>query len=116
MVRIMPTVLLLLFSNVFMTFAWYYHLRFKGLPLLAAIGMGWGIAFFEYCLAVPANRLAEKHGWTLVQMKTLQEVLALSVFAAYAIAIQKEKLKWNHGLAAVLLVIAVCLVFYDNKH
>ena len=115
------TIGLLILSNAFMTLAWYGHLRFKdydwgrSLGLLSVIAISWGIAFFEYVLQVPANRLGSNlHGgpFTLVQLKVIQEVITLSVFSIFTlIAFKQEELRWNHALAAVLLVAAVWLVF-----
>lgn len=115
------TIALLILSNAFMTLAWYGHLRFKdfswgkGLGLFAIILISWGIAFFEYVLQVPANRIGHnEHGgpFTLVQLKVLQEVITLVVFTGFTlVAFRHEVLRWNHALAAVLLVVAVWLVF-----
>jgi uncharacterized protein (DUF486 family) len=115
------TVVLLILSNMFMTFAWYGHLRFKdfswgkGLGLFSIILISWGIAFFEYLLQVPANRLGSNlHGgpFSLVQLKVLQEVITLVVFMGFTlVAFKHETFRWNHALAAVLLVAAVWLVF-----
>lgn len=115
------TIGLLLLSNVFMTLAWYGHLRFKdfewsrGLGLLSIILLSWGMAFFEYVLQVPANRLGHvEHGgpFTLVQLKVLQEVITLVVFTLFTLfAFKNEALRWNHALAGILLVAAVWLVF-----
>lgn len=115
------TIGLLILSNAFMTLAWYGHLRFKefewgrGLGLVAIIGISWGIAFFEYALQVPANRLgSELHGgpYSLVQLKVLQEAITLVVFTIFTlIAFRHEALRWNHALAGLLLIVAVWLVF-----
>ncbi len=115
------TIALLLLSNVFMTLAWYGHLRFKdfewsrGIGLFGIILLSWGMAFFEYVLQVPANRLGHaEHGgpFTLVQLKVLQEVITLVVFTLFTvIAFRNEVLRWNHALAGLLLVAAVWLVF-----
>ncbi len=115
------TIALLLLSNVFMTLAWYGHLRFKdfewsrGIGLFGIILLSWGMAFFEYLLQVPANRLGHaEHGgpFTLVQLKVLQEVITLVVFTLFTvIAFRNEVLRWNHALAGLLLVAAVWLVF-----
>jgi uncharacterized protein len=112
---------LLVLSNVFMTLAWYGHLKFKDHPALAKLGLfsvvliSWGIAFFEYCLQVPANRLGHiDHGgpYSLVQLKVLQEVITLVVFMGFTlVAFRQEPLRWNHALAGALLVGAVWLVF-----
>ena len=119
--KALGTIGLLVLSNAFMTLAWYGHLRFKefswgkGLGLFSIILISWGIAFFEYLLQVPANRMgSDLHGgpYTLVQLKVLQEVITLVVFTIFTlIAFRHEVLRWNHLLAGVLLVVAVWLVF-----
>lgn len=107
--RLLP-ILLLTLSNVFMTFAWYGHLKFKHLPLWQVVLASWGIAFFEYCLMVPANRLG--HGaYSAVQLKIIQEVVTLVVFSAFVIWFLGEKLRWNHLAAFVCIVAAVAFVF-----
>ena len=88
---------LLILSNVFMTLAWYGHLKFKTAPLLAVILISWGIAFFEYLLHVPANRLGHGH-FSAAELKTIQEVITLAVFAAFSVLVLKEPLHWNHLL------------------
>ena len=108
----MPTILLLTLSNVFMTTAWYWHLKggmAKPLPMVIAIS--WGIALFEYCLAVPANRLGYEHGWTAGQLKVTQEVIALLVFGVFAVAGLGETLTWRHAGAFLCLVGAVAFLF-----
>ena len=106
----MRTVLLLLASNVFMTVAWYGHLRFKQVPLWQAILVSWGIAFFEYCLQVPANRWG--HGaFTAYQLKILQEVLTLLVFMGFAVLWLGESPRWNHLVSFALIVAAVGFAF-----
>ena len=112
---------LLLLSNAFMTLAWYGHLRLKDHPHWAKLGLfsvillSWGIAFFEYCLQVPANRIGhDGHGgpFSLVQLKVIQEVISLAVFALMATLLFKETtFRWNHALAALFLVAVVWLVF-----
>jgi uncharacterized protein (DUF486 family) len=90
-------VLLLFASNVFMTFAWYGHLKYKAAPLWAAVLASWGIAFVEYCLAVPANRIG--HGaYSAAELKTMQEVVTLAVFAAFSVLYLGEALTWNHAV------------------
>ena len=107
----MRTILLLIASNVFMTFAWYRHLKAQhGAPLWAAILTSWGIAFFEYCLAVPANRMGYGR-FTLPQLKVLQEAITLVVFAAFAAFWMKQRLQLNHLWAALCLVGAVFFTF-----
>jgi uncharacterized protein (DUF486 family) len=103
-------ILLLSLSNVFMTFAWYGHLKFKGVPLYVAILASWGIAFFEYCLAVPANRWG--HGaYTAAELKTMQEVITLCVFAGFSIFYLGEPLSLNHGVGFALIVAGAYFVF-----
>ncbi|MBI1363405.1 MAG: hypothetical protein GC134_05420 [Proteobacteria bacterium] len=110
----MTTVLLLLASNIFMTVAWYGHLKFKAAPLWAVILVSWGIALVEYCLAVPANRIG--HGqFNLVQLKTIQEVITLLVFSVFAIVVFNEKISWNHLVGFGLLVLAVVFIFKDFR-
>jgi uncharacterized protein (DUF486 family) len=107
----MTTILLLTISNIFMTFAWYGHLKKDAWPLWLAIAASWGIAFFEYCFMVPANRIGYQQGFSMAQLKTIQEVITLSVFAVFAITVGGEALKWNHFVAAALLVAAAFFVF-----
>ena len=106
----MLTILLLTASNVFMTFAWYGHLKYTQVPLWQAILASWGIAFFEYCLMVPANRWGYGD-FSVVQLKTIQEIVTLSVFAAFAIFYIGETLRWNHLAAFVCLVGAAYFMF-----
>jgi uncharacterized protein len=110
----MLTVALLVVSNIFMTFAWYGHLNFKNVPIWQVILVSWGIAFFEYCLAVPANRFGS-YQFTTAQLKIMQEVITLLVFSGFSILVLKEQLKWNYIAAFVLVVGAVSLVFLDTK-
>lgn len=106
----MRTILLLIASNVFMTFAWYGHLKFKESPLWIAILASWLIAFFEYCLQVPANRFG--HGqFTAPQLKIMQEVITLVVFGFFSVLFLKEKLRWNEIAGMVLILAAVAVVF-----
>lgn len=107
--RWLPIVLLTC-SNIFMTFAWYGHLKFKSKPLLAAILVSWGIAFFEYCLMVPANRWGHSH-YSAIQLKVIQEVITLSVFAGFVILYLGERVRWNHVVAFVCIVAAVGFAF-----
>jgi len=110
----MVTALMLVVSNVFMTAAWYGHLKFGSKPLWLLILASWGIAFFEYCLVIPANRIGFASGLTLGQLKVMQEVITLVVFAAFAALVMGEKLKWNHGAAFVCLVAATLFMFADK--
>lgn len=108
------TALMLTVSNVFMTVAWYGHLKVDSRPLWLLILASWGVAFFEYCIAVPANRIGFASGLTLGQLKVMQEVITLVVFAAFAALVMGEKLKWNHAAAFVCLVGAVGFMFADK--
>ena len=103
----MTTVLLLLGSNIFMTIAWYGHLKYPQATLLTAILASWGIAFFEYCLQVPANRIGYTSGFSAFQLKIIQEVITLTVFVGFAWLFLKEKPQWNHAVAFMLILGAV---------
>ena len=107
----MYTILLLMASNVFMTFAWYGHLKYgSGWPLWQAILVSWGIALFEYCLAVPANRLGYGQ-FSGFQLKIIQEVITLAVFIGFATVFLKERLAWNTVVALALLGSAAYFAF-----
>src|SRR5580698_4855537 len=107
----MNTILLLSLSNIFMTFAWYGHLKYgHDWPLWKAIVVSWGIALFEYCLAVPANRLGFGE-FTGFQLKIIQEVVTLSVFIVFALTFLKEKLAWNYLVAFFFLGVAAFFAF-----
>jgi len=106
----MHTILLLILSNSFMTFAWYGHLKDHSRPLWQIILISWGIALFEYALAVPANRLGYGE-FTLAQLKTIQEIITLIVFAAFATFFFGEKLAWNHAVGFGFLVLAAFFIF-----
>ena len=106
-----PVVLLVL-SNLFMTVAWYGHLKFKSTALWAVILVSWGIAFFEYCLQVPANRIGSGY-FTVTQLKVMQEVITLLVFTVFSIFYFHENFRWNHFAAFCLLVGAVFLTFKE---
>ena len=106
----MLTIALLAVSNIFMTVAWYGHLKFKSAPLLLVIFAAWGIAFFEYCFQVPANRYG--HGqFSAAELKTIQEVLSLSSFAVFSVLYLKEEFRWNHALGFALILAAVFVIF-----
>ncbi len=104
-------VLMLFASNVFMTFAWYGHLKFKETWLPLAIMVSWGIALFEYWLAVPANRWGSAV-YTPAQLKTMQEVITLVVFAGFSVLYLKEPLGWNHTLGFLFIAIGAFLIFH----
>jgi uncharacterized protein (DUF486 family) len=108
------TVVLLVCSNLFMTVAWYGHLKFTDRALWIVILVSWGIALVEYCFAIPANRIGFQSGLTVGQLKVLQEIITLTVFAGFAVTVLGEKLKWNHLAAFVCLVAAVGFVFADK--
>jgi uncharacterized protein len=108
----MQTVLLLTVSNIFMTFAWYGHLKYKDSPLWIVILVSWGIAFFEYCLQVPANRIGH-YEFTAAQLKTIQEVITLVVFCIFSVLYLKEPLKWNYVVGFSMMVGAVFIIFYE---
>ena len=107
----MRTIILLLASNIFMTFAWYGHLKDKGIPLWKAILISWGIAFFEYCLMVPANRIGYADGLSGFQLKIIQEVITLVVFAFFAVLYLKEPFHWKYLVSFVFLLGAVYFMF-----
>lgn len=112
--ELMRTILLLFASNVFMTFAWYYHLKHEGWPLWKAILVSWLIALIEYCLAVPANRLGHANGFSLFQLKIVQEVITLLVFAVFAVFVMKEDFHWRYLVSFVFLLGSVYFMF-TNK-
>lgn len=115
------SLLLLVGSNIFMTFAWYGHLRFtqnkteKATPLILIILISWAIAFFEYCMQIPANRIGFKGTggpFSLIELKVLQEVITLAVFVCFSIAFFKEEsFKWNHYAGFACLILAVVFIF-----
>jgi len=110
MLRQWSPILLLTISNTFMTFAWYGHLRYKNTALWIVILASWGIAFFEYCFQVPANRIGHEF-FTAPQLKVMQEVITLVVFGVFSILYLKESLKWNYLVGFALIVLAVFFVF-----
>src|SRR6476646_10853452 len=107
----MTTVLLLLASNIFMTIAWYGQLKFPHLPMLTAILIGWSIALIEYSFAVPANRIGYAHGFTGGQLKIIQEVITLIVFAGFAALVLKEPIGWRYLGAFACLAGAAGFMF-----
>lgn len=110
----MRTILLLTISNIsniFMTFAWYGHLKYRSFPLWKVIAVSWGIAFFEYCFQVPANRIGS-YEFTAAQLKTIQEVITLAVFSVFSVLYLGEKLKWNYVAGFGCIVLAVFFVFH----
>jgi len=106
----MQTIILLTISNIFMTFAWYGHLKYKETAIFKVILISWGIAFFEYCFQVPANRFG--HGqFSAAQLKIIQEFITLVVFSVFSITYLKEGLKWNYIVGFALILLAVFFVF-----
>jgi hypothetical protein len=105
-----PIVMLAL-SNVFMTFAWYGHLKFKSKPILLVILVSWGIALIEYCFAVPANRIGSSV-YSVAELKTIQEIITLIVFAGFSVLYLGEPIGWNHLAGFACLVAAAFFVFY----
>jgi uncharacterized protein (DUF486 family) len=107
----MITVVLLLVSNIFMTLAWYGQLKFPAWSIVTAILVGWGLAFVEYCFAVPANRIGYAHGFSGGQLKIIQEVITLIVFAVFAVVVLKEPISWRYAGAFVCIVGAAAFMF-----
>ncbi|MCU0243198.1 MAG: DMT family protein [Acidobacteria bacterium] len=107
----MATVALLTVSNIFMTFAWYGHLKFKDTALWKVVLVSWSIALLEYCFQVPANRLGHRH-FSAAQLKTIQEVVTLVVFAGFSVLYLKEELKWNYIVGFAFIMAAVFFVFH----
>ena len=109
---IVKTVILLIISNCFMTFAWYGHLRTLGnKPWIIAVLVSWGVAFFEYLVQVPANRIGHDGNLSLAQLKILQEVITLSIFVPFSVIYMKEPLRWNYLWAGLCMVGAVYFMF-----
>lgn len=114
----MRTIISLIISNCFMTYAWYGHLKkdTSNVPLFKLIVLSWGIAFFEYLFMVPANnRFGKQEGYSAFQLKTIQEVISLVVFCGFAIFFLKEPFKWNYAVAFVCILAAVYFMFYPSK-
>ena len=104
------TIGLLLLSNIFMTFAWYGHLKFRAMPLAVVIAASWGIAFFEYCLQVPANRIGHTV-YSAAELKTMQEVITLAIFAAFSVLYLGEKLTINHLVGFAFIALGAWFIF-----
>lgn len=102
---------LLTISNVFMTFAWYGHLKFKSYPLYLVVVVSWGIAFFEYCFQVPANRFGNRY-LSAVELKTMQEIITLCVFVGFSTFYLGEPIKWNHLVGFAFIVLGATAIFY----
>jgi uncharacterized protein (DUF486 family) len=106
----MTTILLLTLSNIFMTFAWYGHLKYRDVPLIKVIVISWLIAFAEYCFQVPANRIGS-YEFTTAQLKTIQEVITLTVFSVFSVLYLREPLKWNYLVGFAMIISAVAVIF-----
>ena len=110
MIKALTPIILLTISNIFMTFAWYGHLKHKVTALWIVILVSWGIAFFEYCFQVPANRIG--HGfYNAAQLKTIQEVITLVIFSIFSVTYLKEEFKWNYLVGFLFIILAVFFIF-----
>ena len=107
----MRTILLLTISNIFMTLAWYGHLKFRSEALWKVIMVSWGIAFFEYCFQVPANRIGS-YQFSAAQLKTIQEIITLSVFSVFSVLYLGDKFRWNYGVGFVFIAVAAFFIFH----
>lgn len=110
MLKYINPIVLLIISNVFMTFAWYGHLRHKNSALWIVILVSWGIAFLEYCFQVPANRMGHEV-YNVVQLKTIQEVITLVIFSLFSVLYLKEQFKWNYLIGFIFIILAVFFIF-----
>jgi uncharacterized protein len=106
----MRTIVLLTISNIFMTFAWYGHLRYRDVALYKVVLVSWLIAFFEYCFQVPANRIGS-YEFNVAQLKVIQEIITLVVFSAFSVTYLKQPIRWNHAAGFGMIVGAVAFVF-----
>jgi len=106
----MRTVVLLVISNIFMTFAWYAHLKYRQAPIFTVIVISWLIAFAEYCFQVPANRIGS-YQYSVAQLKTIQEVITLVVFSVFSVFYLKESFKWNYMVGFFFIILAVFFIF-----
>jgi uncharacterized protein (DUF486 family) len=107
--KVLP-IIMLVASNIFMTFAWYGHLKYSTSPLWIAVTASWGIAFFEYWLAVPANRIGHQF-YSTAELKTMQEVITLLVFAGFSVLYLREPLTWNHAIGFTLIAGGAAFIF-----
>lgn len=110
MIKFIAPIVLLTISNVFMTFAWYGHLKYRSKALLFVIITSWLIAFFEYCFQVPANRIGYEV-YNAAQLKTIQEVITLIIFSLFSIFYLKEQFKWNYLIGFIFIILAVFFIF-----
>ena len=109
-VALLAPPLMLIGSNVFMTFAWYGHLKYTDRPLWLVVPVSWGIALFEYCLAVPANRIGHAV-YNTAELKTMQEVITLAVFAGFSVLYLGERLTWNHAVGFACIALGAFFIF-----
>lgn len=110
MIRQILPIILLTISNIFMTFAWYGHLKYKSAPLFIVIVISWAIAFAEYCFQVPANRIGHEF-FTAAQLKTIQEVITLVVFSVFSVLYLREEFRWNYLVGFCFIILAVFFIF-----
>ena len=110
MIRQFIPIILLTISNIFMTFAWYGHLKFKSTALWIVILLSWGIALFEYCFQVPANRIGHEY-FSAARLKTIQEVITLVVFSVFSVMYLKEEFRWNYLVGFAFIILAVFFIF-----
>ena len=110
MLKYINPIVLLIISNVFMTFAWYGHLKHKSSALWIVILVSWAIAFLEYCFQVPANRMGHEV-YNVVQLKTIQEVITLIIFSLFSVLYLKEQFKWNYLIGFIFIILAVFFIF-----
>jgi uncharacterized protein (DUF486 family) len=106
----MTTIILLTISNIFMTFAWYGHLKYRHTPLFKVIVISWLIAFLEYCFQVPANRIGS-YEFSVAQLKTIQEVITLTVFSVFSVLYLGQPIRWNYVVGFAMMVLAVAVIF-----
>jgi uncharacterized protein (DUF486 family) len=106
----MTTIILLTISNIFMTFAWYGHLKYRHAPLFKVILISWLIAFLEYCFQVPANRIGS-YEFSVAQLKTIQEVITLTVFSVFSVLYLGQPIRWNYVVGFAMMVLAVAVIF-----
>src|SRR5574344_3040932 len=110
MIKYFAPIVLLTISNIFMTFAWYGHLKYKNTALWLIILISWGIAFFEYCFQVPANRIGHEV-YSAAKLKTIQEVITLLVFSVFSVTYLKEQFRWNYLVGFVFIILAAFFIF-----
>ena len=110
MIKAIAPVILLTVSNIFMTFAWYGHLRHRQSALWIVILVSWGIAFFEYCFQVPANRIGS-YVYSAAQLKTIQEIITLVVFSVFSVAYLKEQFRWHYLVGFLFIILAAFFIF-----